>query len=182
MEKKTSIREKREASVREKKPKEPLLLSSAICNNEDLGPFVRKAFTSGKPDSLLHNLCHFAHSKESKIEESVAHPLLSSLDAFVETRNVSKNVILRLDSVRTCIQLIEVCSPYGFKEIAFEYYGKIREIARIIIEGILVSSGLEVKRIVEHTRFNHGLTLMAVNLYLSCPELELALGMPSHSN
>ncbi|KAK4273230.1 hypothetical protein QN277_021671 [Acacia crassicarpa] len=125
-----------------------LLLSSAICNNEDLGPFVRKAFTSGKPDSLLHHLRHFARSKESEIEEvckahyqdfilavddlrsllsdvdslksalsdsnsklqSVARPLLSSLDAFVETRNVSKNVNLALESVRTCIELMEVCS------------------------------------------------------------------------
>ncbi|XP_028794908.1 exocyst complex component SEC15B-like [Neltuma alba] len=125
-----------------------LLLSSAICNNEDLGPFVRKAFASGKPDSLLHHLRHFARSKESEIEEvckahyqdfilavddlrsllsdvdslksalsdsnsklqSVGRPLLSSLDAFVETRNVSKNVNLALESVRTCIQLMEVCS------------------------------------------------------------------------
>lgn len=125
-----------------------LLLSSAICNNEDLGPFVRKAFASGKPDSLLHHLRHFARSKESEIEEvckahyqdfilavddlrsllsdvdslksalsdsnsklqSVARPLLSSLDAFVETRNVSKNVNLALESVRICIQLMEVCS------------------------------------------------------------------------
>ncbi|PKI51648.1 hypothetical protein CRG98_027950 [Punica granatum] len=48
---------------------EQLLLSSAICNNEDLGPFIRKAFATGKPDSLLHHLRHFARSKESEIEE-----------------------------------------------------------------------------------------------------------------
>ncbi|XP_011042016.1 PREDICTED: exocyst complex component SEC15B [Populus euphratica] len=46
-----------------------LLLSSAVCNGEDLGPFVRKAFASGKPETLLHNLRHFARSKESEIEE-----------------------------------------------------------------------------------------------------------------
>ncbi|KAJ1412609.1 Exocyst complex component EXOC6/Sec15 [Sesbania bispinosa] len=125
-----------------------LLLSSAICNNEDLGPFIRKAFVSGKPETLHHHLRHFARSKESEIEEvckahyqdfilavddlrsllsdvdslksslsesnsklqSVARPLLSSLDAFVETRNVSKNVNLAIDSVRNCIKLMEVCS------------------------------------------------------------------------
>ncbi|XP_027353244.1 exocyst complex component SEC15B [Abrus precatorius] len=125
-----------------------LLLSSAICNNEDLGPFIRKAFASGKPETLHHHLRHFARSKESEIEEvckahyqdfilavddlrsllsdvdslksslfdsnsklqSVARPLLSSLDSFVETRNVSKNVNLAIESVRTCIKLTEVCS------------------------------------------------------------------------
>ncbi|KAG4394013.1 hypothetical protein AAZX31_03G195100 [Glycine max] len=125
-----------------------LLLSSAISNNEDLGPFIRKAFTSGKPETLHHHLRHFARSKESEIEEvckahyqdfilavddlrsllsdvdslksslsdsnsrlqHVARPLLSSLDAFVETRNVSKNVNLAIDSVRTCVKLMEVCT------------------------------------------------------------------------
>lgn len=127
---------------------EQLLLSSAICNNEDLGPFIRKAFLSGKPETLHHHLRDFARSKESEIEEvcrahyqdfilavddlksllsdveslksalsdsnsrlqSVAGPLLSSLDAFLETRTVSLNVDLALQSLATCIRLIEVCA------------------------------------------------------------------------
>ncbi|PIN08760.1 Exocyst complex, subunit SEC15 [Handroanthus impetiginosus] len=46
-----------------------LLLSAAICNGEDLGPFVRKTFASGKPETLLHHLKHFTKSKESEIED-----------------------------------------------------------------------------------------------------------------
>ncbi|KAL0315222.1 UNVERIFIED_CONTAM: Exocyst complex component SEC15B [Sesamum calycinum] len=46
-----------------------LLLSAAICNGEDLGSFVRKAFASGKPETLLHHLKHFTKSKESEIED-----------------------------------------------------------------------------------------------------------------
>ncbi|KAL5701315.1 Exocyst complex component S15B [Ranunculus cassubicifolius] len=46
-----------------------LLISSAICNGEDLGPFIRKAFASGKPETLLLHLRHFSRSKESEIEE-----------------------------------------------------------------------------------------------------------------
>ncbi|EOX95125.1 hypothetical protein QUC31_004870 [Theobroma cacao] len=127
---------------------EQLLLSSAICNGEDLGPFVRKAFASSRPETLLHHLRHFARSKESEIEEvckahyqdfilavddlrsllsdvdslksslsdsnsrlqSVAGPLLSSLDSFVEAQNVSKNVDFALTSVTSCINLMELCS------------------------------------------------------------------------
>ena len=125
-----------------------LLLSSAVCNGEDLGSFIRKAFASGKPETLLHHLRHFARSKESEIEEvckahyqdfilavddlrsllsdvdslksslydsnsklqSVGVPLLSSLDAFVEARTVSRNVNLALESVQTCVSLMELCS------------------------------------------------------------------------
>lgn len=127
---------------------EQLLLSSAICNNDDLAPFVRKAFASGKPETLLQHLRHFAKSKESEIEEvckahyqefimavddlrsllsdveslksslsssnaalhSVAAPLLSTLDCFVEARIVSRNVDLALDSVHSCSRLSALCS------------------------------------------------------------------------
>ncbi|XP_057474230.1 exocyst complex component SEC15B-like [Actinidia eriantha] len=137
-----------------------LLLSAAVCNGEDLGPFVRKAFTSGKPETLLHHLRHFARSKESEIEEvckahyqdfiiavddlrsllsdvdslksslsnsnsqlqSVAGPLLASLDSFVDARNVSHNVALTLDSVRTCVQLTELCSRANLHLSANNFY------------------------------------------------------------
>ncbi|KAE8692036.1 Exocyst complex component SEC15B [Hibiscus syriacus] len=127
---------------------EQLLLSSAICNGDDLGPFVRKAFASSRPETLLHHLRHFSRSKESEIEEvckahyqdfilaiddlrsllsdvdslksslydsnsrlqSVAGPLLSSLDSLVEAQNVSKNVDSALQSVSLCIKLMELCS------------------------------------------------------------------------
>ncbi|KAK4355660.1 hypothetical protein RND71_024631 [Anisodus tanguticus] len=125
-----------------------LLLSAAICNGEDVGPFVRKAFASGKPETVLHHLRHFARSKESEIEDvcrahyedfitavddlrsllsdvdslksslsnsntqlqSVALPLLTTLDSFVEARNKCKNIILAIQSLRTCVNLVELCS------------------------------------------------------------------------
>lgn len=125
-----------------------LLLSSAICNGEDLGPFVRKAFVSGKPETLLQHLRQFSRSKESEIEEvckahyqdfilavddlrsllsdvdslksalsdsnsklqSVAGPLLASLDSYVEAQTISKNVDLALKSIVSCVKLMELCS------------------------------------------------------------------------
>ncbi|XP_055813448.1 exocyst complex component SEC15B [Solanum dulcamara] len=125
-----------------------VLLSAAICNGEDVGPFVRKAFASGKPETVLLHLRHFARSKESEIEDvcrahyedfitavddlrsllsdvdslksslsnsnsqlqSVAVPLLTTLDSFVEARNKCKNITLAIQSLRTCVQLVELCS------------------------------------------------------------------------
>ncbi|KAG9147783.1 hypothetical protein Leryth_026428 [Lithospermum erythrorhizon] len=124
-----------------------LLLSAAIVNGEDIAPFVRKAFASGKPETLLLHLKHFSKSKESEIEEvcrahyedfitavddlksllsdvdslktsistsnsllqSVASPLLKSLDSFVFAKNNCKNINLAIDSLRNCVELMEVC-------------------------------------------------------------------------
>ncbi|XP_078439608.1 exocyst complex component sec15B [Wolffia australiana] len=46
-----------------------LPVSAAISNGEDLGPFVRRAFAAGKPETLLSALRHFSRAKESEIED-----------------------------------------------------------------------------------------------------------------
>ncbi|XP_075509581.1 exocyst complex component SEC15B [Primulina tabacum] len=129
-----------------------LLLSASICNGEDLGPFVRKAFASGKPETLLHHLKNFAKSKESEIEDvcrvhyqdfimavddlrsllsdvdslksslsdsnsrlqNVAVPLLTSLDSFVEAKNKCSNISLAINSLSTCVNVMELCSRANF--------------------------------------------------------------------
>ncbi|MED6171919.1 Exocyst complex component S15B, partial [Stylosanthes scabra] len=164
-----------------------LLLSSAICNNEDLGPFVRKAFASGKPESLLHHLRQFARSKESEIEEvckahyqdfilavddlrsllsdvddlksslsdsnsklqSVARPLLSSLDAFVETRNVSRNVNLAIESVHTCVELMEVCSRANRHLAGDNFYMALKCVDTIEREYLEKTPSTTLKRMLE---------------------------------
>ncbi|GLT60831.1 hypothetical protein SLA2020_335780 [Shorea laevis] len=78
---------------------EQLLLSSAICNNEDLGPFIRKAFSSGKPDTLHHHLRHFARSKESEIEEVCkAH-----YQDFIMAVDDLKSLLSDVDSLKTAL-------------------------------------------------------------------------------
>ncbi|KAF6173805.1 hypothetical protein GIB67_003806 [Kingdonia uniflora] len=76
-----------------------LLLSSAICNNDDLGPFVRKAFTSGKPDTLLHHLRHFTRSKESEIEEVCKAHYQDFIMAVDDLRSLLSDV----DSLKTSL-------------------------------------------------------------------------------
>ncbi|CAB4291847.1 unnamed protein product [Prunus armeniaca] len=164
-----------------------LLLSSAICNGEDVGPFVRKVFTSGKPDTLLQHLRHFARSKESEIEEvckahyqdfilavddlrsllsdvdslksslydsntklqSVGLPLLSSLDAFVEARNVSRNVNLALESVRNCIRLMELCSRSNYHLSSSNFYMALKCVDTIESEFLDKTPSSTLKRMLE---------------------------------
>lgn len=72
--------------------------------------------------------------------------------------------------------------PPGYKELAFEYSQKIKVVARNLLQGISESLGLESNGIIDSTGFDSGLQVFAVNLYPPCPQPDLALGMPPHSD
>ncbi|KAK9983715.1 hypothetical protein SO802_033240 [Lithocarpus litseifolius] len=164
-----------------------LLLSSAICNNEDIGPFIRKAFTSGKPETLLLHLRHFARSKESEIEEvckahyqdfilavddlksllsdvdslksslstsnsklqSVAGPLLDSLDSFLESRTVLQNVNLALGSISNCVRLIEICSRSNYHLSRNNFYMALKCLDSIETELLDKTPSSTLRRMLE---------------------------------
>ncbi|KAH8517319.1 hypothetical protein Peur_048519 [Populus x canadensis] len=164
-----------------------LLLSAAIYNGEDLGPSVRKAFTSGKPETLLHNLRHFARSKESEIEEvckahyqdfilavddlrsllsdvdslksalsdsnsklqSVAGPLLTSLDSYLEAQTVSHNVNLALGLIFSCIKLLELCSRSNYHLSRGNFYMALKCVDSIETDFLDKTPSSTLKRMLE---------------------------------
>lgn len=164
-----------------------ILLSAAICNGEDVGPFVRKAFASGKPETLLHHLKHFSRSKESEIEDvcrahyedfimavddlrsllsdvdslksslshsnsqlqSVAVPLLTSLDSFVEARNKCQNITLAIESLRTCTNLAELCSRANFHLSKNNFYMALKCVDSIEGEFLNKTPSSTLRRMLE---------------------------------
>eukprot|EP00258_Populus_trichocarpa_P035184 XP_024451203.1 exocyst complex component SEC15B [Populus trichocarpa] len=164
-----------------------LLLSAAIYNGEDLGPSVRKAFASGKPETLLHNLRHFARSKESEIEEvckahyqdfilavddlrsllsdvdslksalsdsnsklqSVAGPLLTSLDSYLEAQTVSHNVNLALSLIFSCIKLLELCSRSNYHLSRGNFYMALKCVDSIETDFLDKTPSSTLKRMLE---------------------------------
>ncbi|KAL6563863.1 Exocyst complex component S15B [Orobanche gracilis] len=60
-------------------------------------------------DSLKSSL-----SNSHSTLQSVAVPLLTSLDAYVEAKNKCSNLALAINSVNTCVQLMELCSRANF--------------------------------------------------------------------
>ncbi|KAF5731444.1 hypothetical protein HS088_TW18G00121 [Tripterygium wilfordii] len=164
-----------------------LLLSSAICNGEDVGPFVRKAFASGKPETLLHNLRHFSRSKESEIEEvckahyqdfilavddlrsllsdvdslksaisgsnsrlqSVALPLLTSLDEYLEAQTVSNNINLALNSIVLCIKLMELCIRANYHLSNDNFYMALISVDSVESEFLDKTPSVTLKRMLE---------------------------------
>ncbi|KAF7837349.1 flavanone 3-dioxygenase 2-like [Senna tora] len=72
--------------------------------------------------------------------------------------------------------------PEGFNDVAKEYCRVTKNVARKLLEGISESLGLEANAIAKATDFDTGLQVFIANLYPPCPQPELALGMPPHSD
>ncbi|KAL2534220.1 Exocyst complex component SEC15B [Abeliophyllum distichum] len=72
-----------------------LLLSASICNGEDLGPFIRKTFASGKPEILLRHLEHFRRYKESEIEDVCRAHYQDFIMAVDDLRSLLSNTSIK---------------------------------------------------------------------------------------
>ncbi|XP_058087662.1 2-oxoglutarate-dependent dioxygenase 19-like [Magnolia sinica] len=72
--------------------------------------------------------------------------------------------------------------PAGFREASLEYCTKIREVAKELLRGISESLGLEDCYIDKALQLEAGLQILVANLYPNCPQPELAMGMPPHSD
>lgn len=68
------------------------------------------------------------------------------------------------------------------RETALEYSKKAGEIAREILRGISECLELEANYIDKELNLEKGVQVIAANFYPPCPQPELAMGMPPHSD
>jgi isopenicillin N synthase-like dioxygenase len=67
-------------------------------------------------------------------------------------------------------------------EISLEYSQRVREVARGLLKGISESLGLEGSYIDKALNLEQGKQIFVANLYPTCPQPELAMGLPPHSD
>lgn len=72
--------------------------------------------------------------------------------------------------------------PQGFSELAREYCERAREVAKGLLGGVSESLGLEEEYLEEWVNWESGFQIFIANLYPPCPQPEVALGMPPHSD
>ncbi|GMH16397.1 hypothetical protein Nepgr_018238 [Nepenthes gracilis] len=72
--------------------------------------------------------------------------------------------------------------PSGFSELASEYCARIRQVVRGLLGGISESLGLEECYIEKAFNLDSSLQVFTANLYPPCPQPELAMGIPPHSD
>lgn len=72
--------------------------------------------------------------------------------------------------------------PTNFRETCQEYSKKIRELANELFNAIGMSLGLKENYIHEAMELELGSQLMVINYYPPCPQPELTIGLPPHSD
>ncbi|XP_077213202.1 2-oxoglutarate-dependent dioxygenase 19-like isoform X1 [Tasmannia lanceolata] len=72
--------------------------------------------------------------------------------------------------------------PASFRKVASEYSTSIRNLARELLRGIAESMGLEGCYIDKALGLDSSLQIMAMNFYPYCPQPEVAMGLPAHSD
>ncbi|XP_059636784.1 2-oxoglutarate-dependent dioxygenase 19-like [Cornus florida] len=72
--------------------------------------------------------------------------------------------------------------PNKFREFSQEYCKRARDIAGELLKGISSSLGLEENYINKEMEVEFGSQLLLINLYPPCPQPEVAMGMPPHSD
>ena len=63
-----------------------------------------------------------------------------------------------------------------------EYCERTRKVARELLRGIWKSLGLEESYVDKALNMDSGLQVFTANLYPPCPQPELAMGLPPHSD
>ncbi|KAL3382556.1 hypothetical protein AABB24_002200 [Solanum stoloniferum] len=72
--------------------------------------------------------------------------------------------------------------PQSYRDIMLEYSEKLREVARKLLGGICESLGLEESYLDKDLELESGLQIFIGNYYPPCPQPELTMGMPPHSD
>ncbi|KAI3894458.1 hypothetical protein MKW92_046230 [Papaver armeniacum] len=142
----------------------------------------------GVPQSLINemmNLClgFFDLSPDEKsdyVGKHVLNPIRcgTSFNTSVEKINFWRDYLKILVHPEFHAPL----KPHAFRDISYEYCKRSREVARELLKAISESLGLEEDYIEKALETKSGLQILIVNLYPPCPQPELAMGMPPHSD
>ncbi|XP_031285646.1 protein DMR6-LIKE OXYGENASE 2-like isoform X1 [Pistacia vera] len=142
----------------------------------------------GVPESLIKSMMDtckrfFDLTEEEKREfegKAVLDPIRygTSFNASVD------KVLFWRDFLKVFVhpQFHSPAKPSEFREIAMEYCRRTREVARELLRGISESLGLDASYIDKTLNLDSGLQILVANFYPPCPQPDLAMGMPPHSD
>ncbi|KAB2603371.1 1-aminocyclopropane-1-carboxylate oxidase-like protein [Pyrus ussuriensis x Pyrus communis] len=72
--------------------------------------------------------------------------------------------------------------PAGYSEVSLEFSKRTRAVATEILNGISESLGLEADYITKVMNWHRGCQILAANYYPACPQPDLAIGIPPHTD
>ncbi|KAK3420124.1 hypothetical protein EUGRSUZ_G00923 [Eucalyptus grandis] len=153
---------------------------------EDWGIFM--LINHGVPESQMKAtvdvLMGFFDLTEERKNEFQGKHLLDPIMYGTSFRASVDKVFLWRDFLKMMVYPKFHCppKPEGMSEVLAEYTGKLRKLARELLKGVSESLGLGPGYIDEAMNIDSSLQILAANLYPPCPQPELAVGLPSHSD
>lgn len=72
--------------------------------------------------------------------------------------------------------------PNNLRDVVREYCEKSRKVCRMLLSGISESLGLEEELMKRSLDLDSGLEVFVANYYPACPQPELVMGLPAHSD
>ncbi|XP_012069171.2 protein DMR6-LIKE OXYGENASE 2, partial [Jatropha curcas] len=153
---------------------------------QDWGFFM--VINHGVPESLMGSLidtCRgFFDLPEEEKEEYRGKHVLDPIRCGTSFNASTEKVFFWKDFLKILSHPVfhSPSKPAGFRETSLEYSKKAREVARELLKGISENLGLEANYIEKALNLETGLQVMAANFYPPCPQPELAMGMPPHSD
>ncbi|KAL5705447.1 hypothetical protein ACHQM5_023748 [Ranunculus cassubicifolius] len=153
---------------------------------QDWGFFM--VINHGVPESLLGDMIDvckkfFDQSEQEKLQYAGKHPL-DPIRCGTSFNSSVEKVFFWRDFVKILVhpQFHSPLTPSTFSEISFEYCKRTRVVARELLKGISESLGLEELYIDKAMELESCFQILIGNLYPPCPQPELAMGMPPHSD
>ncbi|KAI3447530.1 hypothetical protein Pfo_004195 [Paulownia fortunei] len=180
-------------------PERPRILKSLACACENYGFF--QLVNHGIPDEIINNMVNvskrFFELPFAERQNYMSADMSSPVRYGTSFNQTNDGVFCWRDFLKlVCHPLQDVLphwpsSPMDFRELAVTYAKETKFLFLMLQEAILESLGLnsskkttELVNIDEEIlkEFEDGSQVMVVNCYPPCPEPDLTLGMPPHSD
>ncbi|KAL5718379.1 hypothetical protein ACHQM5_011286 [Ranunculus cassubicifolius] len=153
---------------------------------QDWGAFT--VINHGVPESLIERMLGACQDFFDQTEEEKSVNMGTNLvDPILYGTSINTSVV-KVGFWRDYLKVLvhpkfhSPTTPPSFSEISFEYCKNIRQLVRELLRGISESLGLEKNYVDKAMELDSCFQLLAANLYPPCPQPELAIGIPPHSD
>ncbi|XP_004299627.1 PREDICTED: 1-aminocyclopropane-1-carboxylate oxidase homolog [Fragaria vesca subsp. vesca] len=142
----------------------------------------------GVPESLMKSMieaCHkFFQLPEEEKKEFQSRKLLEPIKCGTSFNVAIDKVRLWRDYLKVIAhpEFHSLHKPAEYSDVSFEFSKQTRQVATELLSGISESLGLEAEYIAKAMNWDRGMQILAANYYPACPQPDLAIGIPPHTD
>ncbi|KAI3803799.1 hypothetical protein L1987_31961 [Smallanthus sonchifolius] len=147
-----------------------------------------RVINHGVPEALMHMVieksAEFFDLREDEKKEFEEKGVLDPIRYGTSFNSKKDEILYWRDFLKVIIHpdFHYPNKPSGFREVLMEYSKRTREVVKGLLSGISTSLGLDQSYVQKALKLESGLQIFAANLYPPCPQPELAMGLPPHSD